>query len=96
MTATTRDGREWTPSYLVSINGELCIGCGRCFKVCGQGVMTLKGINEDGELVSLDDEDDDEIERKVMAVNDGGACNGCNACARDCPTANCQTHEKAA
>ena len=94
--ATTRDGREWTPNYLVSINGDTCIGCGRCFKVCDMGVMTLKGINEDDELVDLDDEDDDEIVRKVMAVNDAGNCIGCNACSRVCPTANCQTHEKAA
>lgn len=94
--ATTRDGREWKPSYLVSINGELCIGCGRCFKVCDQGVMTLKGVTEDGDVVELDDDDDDEIARKVMAVNDAGACIGCNACSRVCPTANCQTHEKAA
>ena len=89
MDPITRDGRSWTPQYLLAISSETCIGCGRCFKVCGRNVMTLKGVGEDGELVSL--EDDDEIERKVMAMDDPGACVGCGACARVCP-ANCQTH----
>jgi Nif-specific ferredoxin III len=52
--------------------------------------MTLKGINEDGDIVPLD-EDDDDVERKVMAMEDVGACIGCGACARVCP-ASCQTH----
>lgn len=86
--AVTRDGREWVPSYLLAIDGETCIGCGRCFKVCGRGVMSLKGVTEDGDLV---DPEEDDIERKVMALDDGGACIGCGACARVCPK-NCQTH----
>jgi Nif-specific ferredoxin III len=90
MDSTTRDGRPWTPNYLHSIDAEVCIGCGRCFKVCGRNVMTLKGVGENGELVALDDDDED-IERKVMAMEDFGACIGCGACARVCPT-NCQTH----
>ena len=87
----TRDGSDYTPQYLTDINVETCIGCGRCFKVCGRDVMTLKGLNEDGELVALDDDEDDEIEKKIMVMNDDGACIGCGACARVCPT-NCQTH----
>lgn len=47
---TTRDGRLWQPSYLFAIDGKVCIGCGRCYKVCGRAVMTLKGLNEDGDL----------------------------------------------
>ena len=78
------------PQYLSKIDETLCIGCGRCFKVCGRNVMTLKGIDDEGEIVDLDDDDDD-IERKVMALVDSGACVGCGACARVCPT-NCQTH----
>ena len=31
---TTRDGSAWMPEYLVKIDGETCIGCGRCFKKC--------------------------------------------------------------
>ena len=71
-----------------------CIGCGRCFKVCGRDVMTLKGINDEGELVDLEDDEDDEVEKKIMVMNDEGACIGCGACARVCPT-NCQTHATA-
>ncbi|WP_454915163.1 ferredoxin III, nif-specific [Xanthobacter sediminis] len=91
MSNETRDGRAWQPDYLLDIDAGKCIGCGRCFKVCGRDVMTLKGINEDGEVVSLDDDEDDEVEKKVMVMNDSGACIGCGACARVCP-ANCQIH----
>jgi Nif-specific ferredoxin III len=91
--STTRDGRAWQPQYLIAIDGEVCIGCGRCFKVCGRDVMTLKGVDEDGQVVDLDD--DDEIERRVMVLSDAGACIGCAACSRVCPT-NCQTHAAAA
>jgi Nif-specific ferredoxin III len=87
--AVTRDGRAWHPSYLLDIDQKICIGCGRCFKVCGRSVMTLRGINEDGDLVGLDD--DEEILRKVMTVTDPGACIGCGACGRVCGK-NCQRH----
>jgi Nif-specific ferredoxin III len=85
----TRDGNLWSPSYLLSIDSEICIGCGRCFKVCGKSVMELRGITEDGELVELDS--DEEIERKIMVVANEGFCIGCAACARVCPK-NCQKH----
>jgi len=94
MDTITRDGRNWKPDYLVAIDDKTCIGCGRCFKVCGRDVMTLKGINDEGELVDLDEDEDEEIEKKVMAMNDAGACIGCGACARVCPT-NCQSHSAA-
>lgn len=90
----SRGGREWVPDYLVAIDPDVCIGCGRCFKVCGRNVMTLKGVTEDGDIIKLDEDDDDEIEKQVMALDDVEACIGCGACARVCPT-NCQTHEPA-
>ena len=88
----TRDGRSWNPSYLLGIDPETCIGCGRCFKVCGRAVMTLQGVTEEGAIVSLDD--DEEVLRKVMTVSDAGACIGCGACGRVCAK-NCQSHGSA-
>lgn len=91
MSHLTRGGRDWTQDFLTAIDPERCIGCGRCFKVCGRDVMTLKGIDEDGEYVDLDEDEDEEFEKMVMVMNDEEACIGCGACARVCPT-NCQTH----
>ena len=92
----TRDGRAWEPQFLVSIDPGKCIGCGRCYKVCGREVMTLKGVDEDGQIIDVDPEDDDfdedDIVKQVMVMNDAGACIGCGACDRVCPTS-CQTHQ---
>lgn len=91
MDAATRDGRAWQPDFLIAIDPETCIGCGRCFKVCGRDVMTLKGLDEDGNLVALTEDSEDDVEKRIMAMADAGACIGCGACARVCPTS-CQTH----
>lgn len=93
---STRDGTAWMPEYLASINAKTCIGCGRCFKVCSREVMHLYGINEDGDILGLYDEEeeddfDGELNRMIMVVDHAGACIGCGACARVCPK-NCQTH----
>ena len=94
VTITLPDGRSWVPKFVSNIDQEKCIGCGRCFKVCGRNVLQLVGIDEDGEVIKLelDDDDDDEYEKKVMTVANGMNCVGCEACAKICPK-KCYTHE---
>ncbi|OGU24164.1 MAG: ferredoxin III, nif-specific [Hydrogenophilales bacterium RIFOXYD1_FULL_62_11] len=95
VTITLPDGRSWTPKFVHAINEEKCIGCGRCFRVCGRDVLQLKGVNEDGEYVevALDDDDDEgEYEKKVMTIANQMNCVGCEACAKICPK-KCYDHE---
>jgi Nif-specific ferredoxin III len=47
-------------------------------------------MNEDGEFIDEDD-DDEEVERKVMTIANADLCVGCQACARICPK-KCYTH----
>ncbi len=89
LTGLTFGGKIWTPKFVQKIDLKRCIGCGRCFKACGRDVLKLQALNEDGEFV--DNEDDDEIERKVMTVFNIENCIGCEACARVCPK-DCHTH----
>lgn len=94
VTITLPDGRSWTPKFVQSIDQEKCIGCGRCFRVCGRDVLQLVGIDEDGEVIALElgEDDDDEYEKKVMTVANQINCVGCEACAKICPK-KCYTHE---
>lgn len=89
LTGLTLGGKTWTPQFVQEINQNKCIGCGRCFKACGRNVLLLKALNEDGEFV--EDEEDEEIERKVMTISNPEYCIGCQACSRVCPK-NCYTH----
>ncbi len=75
----TRDGRSWVPRFLDAIDLDACIGCGRCYKACGQGVMAPieKPVDDD-------DDDDEDCAAMVMGIADAGACIGCEACARAC------------
>ncbi len=91
LTFTTRGGAPWTPKYLSTISQELCIGCGRCFKVCTQAVLKMMGINEDGVLCDPLDDDDDS-NRKIMVIDNADNCIGCEACATVCGK-NAQVHE---
>lgn len=87
---TTRSGAPWEPVYLLSINSDDCLGCGRCYKVCGRNVLSLIPLDEDGNVT----EEEEDIERHVMTVANAGDCIGCGACARVCAK-NCQSHGKA-
>ena len=79
LTSLTFGGKTWTPQFVQEINQDKCIGCGRCFKACGRNVLLLQALNEDGEFV--EDEEAEEIERKVMSIVhpeyciDGVVCN---------------------
>lgn len=86
-------GKVWTPQFVGEIDQEKCIGCGRCYKVCGREVLEMVGINEDGEMVrmSADEDDDDEYDKKVMSIANVANCVGCEACAKICPK-QCYTH----
>lgn len=92
-------GKVWTPQFVEIIDQEKCIGCGRCYKVCGREVLEMVGVNEDGELVRVsandEDDDDDEYDKKVMSIANVANCVGCEACAKICPK-QCYTHGAAA
>lgn len=92
LTGLTQDGSTWEPKFITAINQEICLGCGRCFKVCGRNVLGMKPMNEFGEFIDEDEDEDGDIERYVMTIIDAAKCIGCEACARICPK-KCQTHE---
>ncbi|MGO8753885.1 MAG: ferredoxin III, nif-specific [Gallionellaceae bacterium] len=93
VTVTLPDGRSWIPKFVRNLDQEKCIGCGRCFRVCGRAVLQLVGIGEDGAVIPLElgEDDDDEYEKKVMTVANEMNCVGCEACAKICPK-KCYTH----
>ncbi len=92
MIAYTRGGEAFTPEFLMAIDPEKCIGCGRCYKVCGRDVMTLMGVTDEGMIVDPEDEEyEDDIEKRVMTLANPDNCIGCGACNRVCPS-DCQTH----
>lgn len=89
ITGLTRGGKTWQPQFVQSIKYSTCLGCGRCLKVCGRDVLALKPMNEEGEFV--EDEEEEEVERKVMTIANPENCIGCEACSRICPK-KCYTH----
>lgn len=76
ITGLTKGKLEWTPQFIKSIDNELCIGCGRCYKVCAHDVLSYC---EDF------DEDDAESAKAYMTVANDSNCIGCEACGRTCP-----------
>ncbi|MBI3794352.1 MAG: ferredoxin III, nif-specific [Nitrospinae bacterium] len=76
-----KNGTPFTPLYIAGVNHEKCIGCGRCFKVCGEEVFTLV----ERATLGLEDDDYEDEGAMVMKVKDDGNCIGCSACKRVCP-----------
>lgn len=81
ITGLRKNGKEWTPKFVDSIDNDSCIGCGRCYKACAHGCLDLNEI---------EDEESDTV-KMVMEVSDAGSCIGCEACIIACPK-NCFTH----
>lgn len=79
--AYTRGGTPWTPQFVEAIDSKVCIGCGRCFKVCPRDVLTLQDRGDD----EVDDDWDDEDAKAMMVVQNAMDCIGCGACGRTCP-----------
>lgn len=72
ITGLTKDRKEWTPQFIKAIDDELCIGCGRCYKVCAMDVLAFEEVDED------------ESAKMFMKVDNPGNCIGCQACGRTC------------
>ncbi|MCF7987647.1 MAG: ferredoxin III, nif-specific [Methylovulum sp.] len=96
VTSVTFGGSTWTPAYVTEINQKICIGCGRCFKVCPRDVFDLIEKSDaldaeefDDDYGDFEDEDDNSM---VMSISNALDCIGCTACSKVCPK-NCFTHE---
>ena len=85
--ALTRGGTPYTPTFVTDLNQKICIGCGRCYKVCPRDVFELVERDED-EM----DEDLDDDQMSVMSLKNVLDCIGCGSCARVCPKG-CHTHQ---
>ena len=72
ITGLTKDKQEWTPQFVVAIDEETCIGCGRCFKVCSRDVLAFEEVDEDDSA------------KMFMKVANAGNCIGCEACGKTC------------
>jgi Nif-specific ferredoxin III len=87
ITGLTRGGANWTPTFLVQLDQQTCIGCGRCYKVCPRDVFDLVEREADD-----DSYNDDEDNAMVMSIANALDCIGCGSCSRVCPK-QCHTHQ---
>ncbi|TGE32526.1 ferredoxin [Desulfosporosinus sp. Sb-LF] len=69
----TFGGLPWTPRYVEAVDSALCLGCGRCVKLCGQQCLGLESF-----------EDDEGTERHIAKIDNKALCIGCQACGRIC------------
>jgi len=69
----TFGGLSWTPQFVEEIDRALCLGCGRCVKLCGQKCLGLESF-----------EDAEGTERHVAKIVNKDQCIGCQACGRIC------------
>lgn len=93
VTSITRGGTVWVPQFAIALNEELCIGCGRCYKVCPRDVLEIvqRAIDEVDLDADDDDDDDDDTDNSFMKLVNPMDCIGCEACSRVCPK-KCFTH----
>ena len=102
ITGFTRGGTEWTPAFIIDLNQENCIGCGRCFKACPRDVFELIDREEIMDMSNdqyadddyYDDDDDgfSDDTSMVMSLKNMMDCIGCEACSRVCPK-KCMSHQ---
>lgn len=102
ITGMTRGGEVYTPAFVMEINQQNCIGCGRCFKVCPRDVFDLVDREDVEGLDAADEYEDDDYDDEddgfsddtamVMSLKNALDCIGCGSCARICPK-KCFTHE---
>lgn len=79
ITGITKDGGTWTPEFVMAVDNEKCIACGRCYKACNYNCL------------SLHEDDDDDSAKRYMVLENDGDCVGCKACSVACPK-KCFTH----
>lgn len=79
---TTRGGDEWIPNFISTLDQEKCLGCARCFKVCGREALVP---------LQLEDEDEDDP-RMVIEIANPDNCIGCEACGKVCAK-KCHTYK---
>ncbi len=72
ITGFTRSKKEYVPRFVKSVDGELCIGCGRCMKICARGVLAPREVDEEDSA------------KMFCSVANPDDCIGCEACGRTC------------
>ena len=91
ITGITRGGSEWIPSFVIDLNQEDCIGCGRCYKVCPRDVFELVEREADDDYDEDDDDGFSDDTSMVMSLSNAMDCIGCQACSKVCPK-DCHAH----